>query len=205
LDAEIAAAAAILGLEASELDALAPEAVEAQRRPPGLVGRFRIMRQMRNVMPFLIGVILMPIVSGLGQPVAAAAGLVLVVVGWLVHSRRRAAVFEIDQAGRMVFRNHGLVDWADVDQATFRYRYPWASVHGSLDRAAGETAVIRIHRRGRRPLRLAQGQLFQIKPTRQPISYHRFGRFLREQATAAGMEVKPSPGKKGAWSASRST
>jgi hypothetical protein len=204
LHAEIAALAAVLGLEVSELDALTPGTVEAERKPPALMGRFRIMRRGRDIMPFVLGLVLAPMISALGEPEIAAAGLGVVVVGWFAHGRRRAAVFVIDHAGRMQFRRHGLVEWTEVDRATFRYRYPWMSVKGSLERAAGETALVRIYRRGQRPLRLAQGQLFQIKPKRQPISYRRLSGFLREQAKASGMTVQPLRGKKGAWSASRS-
>jgi hypothetical protein len=203
LEEEIALVAAELGLEPEEVESLSPNVVKTARRPPDLVGRFRIYRRGRDIMPFVIGVILMPILAGLGAREMAAAGLVLLVAVWVFRAWIRVAVFDIDEQGRLDLQRHGTVNWHEVEEVTFRYRHPWATVRRSIEREAGETAAVRIRVRDGRSLRLAQGQLFRVKPSREPIGLYRLSRFLKKQAGAAGLKVKNLPGGEGRWRAAR--
>lgn len=205
LDAEIRSVGAELGLAPDELDALPPQLIETVRRPPDLMGPFRIYRRARDVMPFLIGLMLVPIGAGLGEPVIAALGLVLLAVAWVVRSRTRVAVFDIDALGRLDLGRHRTVDWYAVDEVTFGFRYAWATPKSSIHHAASETAVVRIRLRDGRTVRLAQGQLFQTRPPRRPIALADLGRFLRRQATAAGLKVEKLGGGNGRWRAFRPT
>lgn len=203
LDAEIATAGKALGLEAEEVASVTPEVVEAARRPPALLGRFRIMRRARDVIPFYLGVLLAAIVGGMGQPGVAVAVLAGLVVAWVWRSRVRVAVFDIDRAGHLDLHQYGRVEWRLVDELTFGYLYPWLAPEVGITKAANETAVVRIRMHDGRTLRLAQGQLFRIRPGRQPVGLNRLATFLRQQARAAGLRVETLPGGKGRWRATR--
>jgi hypothetical protein len=202
LDAGIVSAAAALGLDPEEVASLTPQVVGSARRRPDLAGRFRVMRRGRDFLPFVFGLMLAPAIAGLGAPVLAAVGTALLVVAWVVRGRIRVAVFDIDAFGHIDLHRHGRIDWQAVQEVSFAYRYPWATPAGSLERTAGETAVVRFRLRDGRSLRLAQGQLFQIRPTRQPVGLHRLARFLRTRAVGAGLKVEKLPN--GAWRATRS-
>ena len=203
IDEEIAGVAASLGLDPQEVEGLAPQVVEAERSPSDLTGRFRVMRLARDVMPFWIGLILAPILIGLGAPVPGGLLLVAVVVGFLVHARRRVAVFDIDALGRMEFRHHGPLEWADIAEITFALRPPLGFALGSLS-GGPATLELRFRRCDGSTLKVAPGQIFQIEPTRRPLGYDQLSRHLRRAARRAGMGVEHTDRERAAWRAWRS-
>lgn len=202
LDDEVAALGAVLGLDPAEVDDLAEVPPESLAGPPGLHGRFLIRRRARDVMPFYIGALLVPMVAGLSAPTLAGAGAAVLVVALVVHHRRRLARFDIDVLGRIDVRHAGRIDWDDVEAVSFRLRYPWLSSRRPA-LVKGLSAVVRIHRTGGRNLRLAQGPLWQIRPVRRPLSLDNLGRHLRDQAKAAGLSVEQLPGRREGWTATR--
>jgi hypothetical protein len=202
LDDEVAALAAELGLDTAEVDDLAAIPPEILAGPPVLHGRFLIRRRARDVMPFYIGLLLVPIVAGLGASAAAGAGAAVLVVALVVHHRRRLARFDVDALGRIDVRHAGRIDWDDVDAVSFRIRYPWLSPRRPA-LVKDLSAVVRFQRSRSRDLRLAQGPLWQIRPVRRPLSFDHLGRHLRDQARAAGLTVERLPGRGDGWTATR--
>lgn len=189
-DREIEGLAAKLGLAPEELESLTPAVVAATRQAPEFAGRFRIYRQARTFLPFVFAFMLLALVAQMGQPLPAAAGLVLLLAGWIVRGRIAVARFEVDSDGRLHTGRHGQVDWYEVEELTFRYRRPWLSPRNRIESIAGTTAQVRIRRRSGDTVRLAQGQLFRIRPGRRPVHLADLSRFLRRQARAAGMRVE---------------
>ena len=207
LDVEVAQLADELGLDPEEIEDLAgrpPAALAAPAGSSGLQGRFVIRRRARDVMPFYVGALLVPIVAGLGAPVLAGAGAAVLVVAFVVHHRRRLARFEVDAQGRLDIRGAGRIDWGDVTSVSYRLRHPWLSPRRPA-LAKDVTAVVRIRRASGRDLRLAQGQLWQLRPQRRPLSFDNLSRYLRRQATAAGLTVERRRGRDEGWTATRRT
>lgn len=203
IDDEIAAVAAVLGLDPREVDDLANGVVAAERAPGALMGRFRVTRLAREVMPFWIGLLLAPMLAGLGAPVPGALLLVAVVGGFFVHARRRASVFDIDALGRIEFRHHRPLDWPHIAEITFALQPPLGFSLGSRPAQAGTTMQLRFQRSDGSTLRVARGQVFQIRPTRRPIGYDQLSRHLRAAARRAGMVVETTDSTRAAWRAAR--
>lgn len=188
LDHEIATLAADLGFAPEEVAALREVEVTAAG-PPGLVGQFRIYRRPSTYLPFVFGVMLAAIVAQLGQPLIAAGGVGALALGWLVRGRFSVCRFAIDPQGRLSLGRHGQLDWYAVERVEFRFRRPWLAGN-TVAGHAGTTAQIRLRYRDGGTVRLARGQLFQIKPRRRPAHLADLGGYLRQQASTAGMTVR---------------
>jgi len=191
------------GLDPEEIEDLSPEVLQEARTPPPLQGRFRIHRQARDTMPFLIGLALAPMFAGLGAPLAGLAIGVVAVVGFIVRSRRRVAVFEIDAAGRISFARRGPIDWAAVESVTYRIRHQLFEAKMRESHRGPSTGVLRVHFRDRPYLKLAEGQLFQIAPTRRAVGLHLLSRTVKAEARSNGLVVKGRKGERDAWEARR--
>jgi hypothetical protein len=202
LDARIAELTATLGLDPEEVESLTPQVVANERRPTELVGRFRVHRLAREIMPFWMGLIIGGAVVGLAGPVPGGAVIGLVVLAWLIRSQRRIAVFDIDEAGNIEFKNWGPVEWGAVREVSYHIRHPWFTPKGRRPFVVA-TAVVRIHADGRRTLRLAQGTLFQTKPTRRAMPYSRLSTLLKARAKSAGMKVQRTDKGEAGWRATR--
>lgn len=171
-------------------------------RDDDLVGRFRMTRMPGQVLLLVLPLLLAPAVWGLGAPAPAAGLAAAAVTLWLVVGARRVSTFEIDDAGRLHLRRHGALDWAEVDEVSYRLRYPVGTPARRRDGAV-PTATVRIHRRGRPTIRLARGQLFRTRPTRAHVSLHRLSDFLRRACRTAGMDVERTDEARSGWRAVR--
>jgi hypothetical protein len=189
-------------LDPEERASLTDEQVAAVQRPPALVGWFRLHRLPRDVMPFWCGALLVPIVAGLGAPLAAAA-LAAAVIGLFVWRQRRVVrVFEIDETGAVHLGRHGPIDWGDVDDVVVRPTPP-RFVPAAQRGYHVWVLKARFRLRDGRTIRLAPGQLFQTRPQRQPIGIDQLARHLRRLARDAGLTVTTTDKDRGAWRAAR--
>lgn len=201
LDREIDQLASTLGLDAEEVASLEPAAARPQRTTSGMVGRFRVHRLARDILPFWIGLIVGGAVVGLAGPIPGGTVIAAVVVLWIVRAKTRVAVFDVDEAGSIELRNWGRLEWPDVEEVSYHVRPPLFSGGDRLGRAS--TAVVRIKARGRRTLRLAQGMLFQTKPTRRVVTYDKLSKLLKDGARAAGLKIERTEKGKAGWRAHR--
>lgn len=187
-------------LDPEERASLTAEQIEGVRTPAALVGRFRLRRLARDVIPFWCGALLVPMFAGLGAPLAAVGLALLLVALFVWRERRVVRVIDIDEAGGLRLGRHGILDWGDVDVLDVRPSPPLLTPK-SRRPAAVWTLRARFTMRDGRTIRLAPGQLFQIRPRRRPLGIDQLARHLRRLARAAALTVTTTDEELGAWRA----
>jgi hypothetical protein len=102
---------------------------QKQRRAGGdpLVGELVVRRRARDVMPFVVLLMLAPIVAGLGQPIPAAALGLATAIAFVLHGGRRVARLSIGADGSLALPGRAAIDFATLRSLELRYRYPWAA------------------------------------------------------------------------------
>ena len=200
LKREIAAVARRLGFDADEAAAIGNRIDPPASGPDhGMAGDYRVLRG--PVAPILTfsALVIAGAVAGLGQPAAGAllAGLALAL--WFTSGARRVAHMRIEESGALAFP--GRLERIEPDELVsvdFAYRYPrWIAEH---DKAASETVDLTLRLSGDRSIRLAQGALWRVTPTRAPVAWSQLERRLLAEARSAGLAVEP---REGGWTARR--
>lgn len=194
-----------MGLDTEELaEARALQRAEAKARgkgPDPVVGELIVRRRARDVAPFLILLVLAPMISGLGQPIPAAALATVTVVAFFVHRRRRVARLAVGPDGSLALPGHAEIDWASLRSLQLEYRYPWMAAEHK--KAHDETLHLVFERADGSTITLSRGALWRIRPTRAPVGYYALDRWLKARAREAGMTIgRPAEGRKG-WTARR--
>lgn len=197
---EIVAVAGRLGFDADEAAAIAGQ-VDAPASGPGhaMTGEYRVLRNSGEPILTFAALVIAAAVIGLGQPIAGAAIIVVVLATWFIRSARRVARLRIDASGALAFPGHlDRIDPAEILGIDFAFRYPPGIPEHK--KAASETVDLRLRLTRDRSIKLARGPLWRIQPRREPVAYVQLERLLSAQARAAGMTIERSgPG----WTARR--
>lgn len=184
-----------MGLDPEELaEARATVAREEEQRRTGgdpLVGELVVRRRARDVMPFLVLLVLAPIVAGLGQPIPAAALGLATIVGFVVHGARRVARLSIGPDGSLVLAGRATIDFATLKRLELRYRYPWAASERAKPHDETLDLVFELGDGSR--ITLARGPLWRIRPTRAPLGWHTLDKWLKTRARHSGMTIERLP------------
>ncbi len=175
-------------LDAEELAYLQAHA-QAQAPARGQASELLIRRRPIEILIPVILWMLAAIVAAMGE-VEIGAGLALVVLlGLVIHGRRRVARIRVAEDGTMALPGRlEPLDWSTLRAVRFRLRYPFMAER--LRRIAEETAVIRLETGDGRRIKLARGPLWRLAPTRESLSWANFGRELERRARDAGMVVE---------------
>lgn len=186
-------------------EARAAEQAEAkQARVSGdpVVGDLVIRRRARDWIWVWVLSLLAPIVWQLGQPIVGGGIAAGVVIAFFVHRARRVARLKIGADGSLVLPGHAEIDWSTLTGLLLEYRYPWgAAAH---EKAHDETLHVVFEQGDGTSIRLAQGALWRVRPTRARVGCRALDRWLKARARAAGMSIEGLPAKRGkGWIARR--
>ena len=189
---EIVAVAGQLGFDADEAAAIAGQ-VDAPASGPGhaMAGEYRVLRGSAEPILTFSALVIAAVVIGLGQPIAGAALIVVVLASWFIRGARRVARLSIDAAGALSFPGHlDRFDPSELVGIEFAYRYPPGIAEHN--KAASETVDLQLRLTRDRSLKLAHGPLWRISPGRTPVAYSQLERHLSAQARDAGMTIERS-------------
>lgn len=161
-------------------------------------GELVVGRRIEEIMPFVVGFMIAPIIGGLHSPLTGVALGAAVLAGVVLHARARVSRIVLSPDGRVMLPGHGEIDWTSLRALSVRPRHPFAA--SARERPHGTTLeVVFVDASGAR-LELARGQVFRRAP-REPIPLDRLDAWLRGRAARAGMRVSPDP--RGGWTAAR--
>jgi hypothetical protein len=166
---------------------------QKQRRAGGdpLVGELVVRRRARDVMPFVVLLMLAPIVAGLGQPIPAAALGLATAIAFVLHGGRRVARLSIGADGSLALPGRAAIDFATLRSLELRYRYPWAASERA--RPHDETLDLVFELGDGSRITLARGPLWRLRPTRAPLGWHTLEAWLKTRARRSGMTIERHP------------